>query len=257
MNNDFPIFLHIPKNGGTYVLNAMRKCSRSMYLIQGKDGKRIATVFSKTTVPLNENFIKTEWSSIYKVNSEYLFKNLANLNIKIHSAIIHSRGFRQMESLVRQMEGGSQNCSGIFLTLRNPFERTRSLFNYLKSRQSKHEETFLKSDLFDEYISSGESENCWLMRELLNMDNLEELTDSKYLSLCDMLNKMTVFSLKKIDILIELMLGIKINSLQLNHRHQNVGPDLNLIEFNNLKDGVKKIFIDKNKYDISLYEKYC
>lgn len=190
-HTDTPVFLHIPKSGGTYLTFIIQQfltnvCNNEFKDIMNNrrveivDKNFIITVFCEmlddyykrdpnvVNGTSNKNALLTKCS--YNTFKQYIVNN----NAKILTIIVQQTakndirpGWFSAWELIQH--NGTSPVNWIFL--RDVFDRQQSLFNYLKSPKSAHEHTHGKipCDTFEDYLLSAHMEDSWLIRNLTGM----------------------------------------------------------------------------------------
>jgi hypothetical protein len=257
---DIPVFFHVPKNSGTYVLTMaikfFRVCKESSkrfkYINVCDDG-----VIKYRLLVLAE---KNEGNTVLPVS----LNNLDLTNREVLFIIVSPHGFKDYkEKLYPSLENYKLKE---FICLREPYSRTQSIFNYLSSDQSSHEPThkYMKTKTISDFIQSNELEGNWLFYNLLNLDSGEIIGEEHYKELCVVLNDMMVFDCKRVDECMNAMLGddyknIFINQiLTKNNTHKPVHQTIykEKKDFNDLSEHTQQIFLEKCKWDLKIYNKY-
>lgn len=215
---NLPIFYHIPKNAGTYVMYCMRKMfnafithkinakyhplyKRNINILKnGKIVFRFVVLLPISASTENTILNSMKWTS-ENSNQENLNWSYSNYDIKdlkvlmrilknvfIFCVFVESSGFRIREELYKFFE--DYNILN-FLVLRDPFDRIVSLYNYTNSSRSKHEisHKFLKDISFVEYINSNLLETNWIIKNLLNIDDSTKVDDTHFERVVDMLER--------------------------------------------------------------------
>jgi len=295
MSEKIPVFLHVPKNGGTYVNTITMKFFRlhalnNFWVDLQKEGKLLKKIHKLLvtsngkeimTVFVFDPFLRHESSNLYTLcNSEDTFASYIDLdcflneilteNIKIFSILIKSRGFQFLRTGLFELIFEITNQIPIYYTfLRDPFYRCQSIYNYIKDQKSIHEETHnkIKSKTFDEYLCSDELEDSWLIRELMQTPSGQELHNDNFEEACLILDKVKIKDINYCDKLInevfEECYNLNIEKLnKLNDLIIDKGIEKNClnkvkINFNEIEYSIQKIFLDKTKFDQYIYKKYC
>lgn len=125
INHDLKaIFIHIPKNGGTYIADILKKnYGFNNYYLQRPDHNQLCKILDKS-VKTHEN--KLIGTLIYYKTSNYLNK-IMNMNEQKWKSYY------------------------IFAFIRNPYERMVSGWNYINKYNIN----------FDKFLNFGMNTNCW------------------------------------------------------------------------------------------------
>jgi hypothetical protein len=192
---------------------------------------------------------------------DFLNFNILDNNIKILFIEVCSHGFLNRNFLNKFLE--SQNLKyKNFMIVRNVFERQRSLFRYINSSESSHEDThgFLSSKTFDEYVKSEEFEEDWIFRNFNNIGNDVpfKMTKKIFDSFLDEISDFELATVKNIEVLLcELILNYyKIKEIAPVNWGKYVDYNRskeNSLEFHELNAETKKIFKKRAKWDIALF----
>lgn len=216
MDIKIPTFIHFPRSGGTYVYNsnkiAFRFFLEKLCLYSSnfstsndfrfiyRDGKElpfreinikknyknILTIFfiQKTFDSFVEKY-KLEFSGDFIYNLDYKDKRIKGIikDIDIFSAIVQPWGVRYLNNNFFEEIFDNKLSFKFYLPIREPIERLKSLFFYLKSKNSAHEDShgIYKSETFEEFIIDEAPDN-WITRQLsgsfekenLNLNDLNE-----------------------------------------------------------------------------------
>jgi hypothetical protein len=234
-----PVFYHIPKNAGTYVsdwmLIAFRyywnepinewqtkwtsnieevgfntrqefrdfidKKRNSIKCLQVlKNNVIVAKLFVENPFYFCESFtwVETkhsvfEWDiDIQNITKELLAK------ITLFGIIIESQGFKCRNEIFDLFP---DLYLYQFLILRDPFSRAQSLYNYNTSDSSNHERThiLIKSKTFEDYVTSEQLEDSWLIRNLINLNDPESLEERHFQQSLEILKSFNVYDIKDTD----------------------------------------------------------
>jgi len=159
-----------------------------------------------------------------------------------------------------------------FLTLREPFSRAKSLFNYIKSSDSDHEfisnssevcDFFaIQSDTFEEYIQTGELEDSWFIRQLLSLSYNQPIIEESATLAINKLKDFKIKDITQVDSLIEDIFSLSYNLSFLNllesdtdynlNKHQS--SKTNTLSFDQLSSDLQHKFLDITKWDKKVYK---
>ena len=288
-----PLFFHIPKNAGTYVISKTGMLMRAYKHKYDSDpifrekSKSFGALFrvamtleilDEKNRPLaiingfdiNGYIHQNRGEDIEFVRGIYHRVHLKNLSTEVLESIeifqlnIVDHGFAVFEDILSLFNHESIGFIPHAL-LRDPFQRALSIYNYLTSTASSHEPThksiFAKD--FKDYISGMQSEDSWLIRKLLNLSNAEILDDQLFDSFCEIFDLFTVFGVEDVDYLIESIYE-KSHSLSLADINpswnkalkSNKNPDGHVIAESDIEPAVLENFKRRTKYDYLILEKY-
>lgn len=283
--NKIPVFLHIPKNAGTYVLGITMSLFRHYGISKGwrnkpnwnlnlrrillqKEGVQIATVFIYDPEEIrktNKNF-KSHHMDEYcnTVDIDSFLQELKNKKIKLFSIIIESRGLKYIKDnlyeIICKQHGSFPFYYAIF---RNPYDRALSMYHYITSSKSVHELTHkaITSKTFTDYIKSDKLEDSWLIRNLNNIPDYENITENDFNDACSILNNFKINDILNVNQLIDDVFfncyGITISNIVTNEIiDKNITSYKNKICFEELDEETKKIFLNRTELDQKLYNKY-
>ena len=158
-----------------------------------------------------------------------------------------------------------------FCTLREPFSRATSLFNYVKSSDSDHEfitggsevcDFFdIKSETFEEYIETEELEDSWFIRQLLSLSYNQPITEESATLAINKLKDFKIKDITQVDSLIEEIFSKSYNLSFLDlfksnpdyslNKHQS--SKINRLKFDQLPPDLQQKFLDRTKWDRKVY----
>lgn len=293
-SNIIPLFFHIPKNAGTYVISKTGLLMRAYKYKYDSDpifrekSKSFGPLFRVATTleildeknrPLaiingfdvNGYIHQNRGKDIELVRGIYHRIHLKNLSREILESLelfqvnIVDHGFAVFEDILSLFNHESTGFIPHAL-LRDPFKRALSIYNYLTSEASSHEPTHMSifAKDFQDYISGIQSEDSWLIRKLLNIPNTESLTDELYDSFCEIFDLFMVTGVENVD---GLLASVYEKS------HSLFFPDINPAWNTDLKDNKNlnghivtesdvesaalENFKKRVKYDYLILEKYA
>ena len=197
-----PVFLHIPKCGGTYIRNCLH-ASMVWYGARGEWHKSsrwnlsacCLDIFYKgacivsllvndfSNIKVNFKEFKQLTDHSYSIDLMDFLKCMNNINVFIFSILINSSGVNlSLMPIVDVICGNFKLKPMFFSCLRKPLDKAFSMFNYLTSEKSKHEPTYLAftSLAFSKFIQTYEVEDCWLIRKLLQLPDSSCITEAMF-----------------------------------------------------------------------------
>lgn len=277
-----PIFYHIPKNAGTYVINWMIvtfRYYRRTYTDWCKnhcpdketikclqitnEGFIIAKFligdpkyFCETLTGVDKKHSNTEWD----INIKNLPKDLFE-NVFLFGVVIESHGLKMRHEILNIFK---EYQLYQFLILRDPFSRAQSIYYYNTSEESKHDYSHgvFKAKTFEEYITSDELSDSWLIRHLCNINNTISLEESHYQEALKILNTFNVYDIKDTEKAIQSSIQhcynfdvqkIKLNPWDTITRNETRGEKIN---FEDLSQQAQKTFKQTTIWDQKLYEQF-
>jgi hypothetical protein len=267
--NKIPVFYHIPKCGGTYLFNIMRGwCDRQ---------EKIDNISIKTISIKKESTISYRLYSTFDGDSKDIICKLSEYvqskktSDKIFFAIVEPNG--NWTNFIQDLSLQSYDLSH-FVILREPFNRIRSLFNYLNKDESIHEKTHHSiSKDFKTFLESEEYEDSFVIRKFVDITESESINQSHYekvLQYFDQIN-MNVGDMKDIVEVLNKTLcscgmqSLNIDRMKINNPYfvQNQKTIKNETEYfdnRDLEDFSQQtidFFTERTKYDRMLYDNYA
>jgi hypothetical protein len=275
-----PVFLHIPKNAGTYILSCAQNIFRR-YLNELNPNKfrmndlgyRILLInYENNTISIalcyepnyltNKKFKQIPYNEYS--NSIELGDFLCEISqgkLKIFSLFIESNGFKFIktglfDNLFKIIDKLPLYCA-IF---RDPLERAASLFSYLKSNQSLHEPTHgaITSNTFENYIKSSQAEDSWLIRSIAGVPNSKGISDEDFEKTCIFLDNVKIMDIKDTDKLIIYSFNTCYSfNVQFNKQIMRTNKiKQNNINLQEMDSSSINIFKNRAAYDYKLYNRY-
>ena len=154
-----------------------------------------------------------------------------------------------------------------YCTVREPYDRAISLYYYINGTSSVHEPThnLIKSASSEEYLSSYELEDSWLVRVLVGLEDNQEINEKAFEKSCQLLSPFIIKDVSKIDELMHEVFSKKfqdapniLNELKTQTDfYKNKSEKKECPSFSDLKDETRAFFLERKKYDIRLYNKYA
>lgn len=277
--NKIPIFLHIPKNAGTYVLSwtmsIFRYWGHEKGLYGGnlrrisitQDNRTVMTIFAH--VPNCMNNTKFLTNSLDKSNSFidlYTFlSELLKKQIEVFSICIEAAGFCFLRQKLIELFLEIIKKEPLYYTcVRDVFSRNQSIYNYINSQNSVHELThgYIKSKTFLDYIKSPEMEDSWLIRNLTGISDNISITEKDFENSCDILNNFKITDIKNVNEIIDSVFyecyNLKMEDIPKERRYifKNETP-IQKINFLDLDGETQDFFLKRTEFDRKIYQKYC
>ena len=276
-----PVFLHIPKNAGTYVIHVLtnyfnRLCGdcKNMHMqrltVIGDNYNltifvRFRTDYWKTDKNIAEHHIRAPRARMTKLPTIKTY--IENDQLDILSIVIEpeSGELRPSFSLVDQILNMCKSSGAYFTIAREAFSRQQSLYHYLTGQESKHEPTHgsIKQQSFIEYLNSESLEDSWSIRTVTGMQNLWQITEFWFNMACNLFDSLEfkIKNIKETDILIDEVLQECFDSpVVASDRDNNMRNSTNIknkITIDDLDDATRSKFEARTHWDRRLWERYC
>lgn len=279
--NKLPVFYHVPKNAGTYVINSSLlflreyRRSRTDWLQQPHEtvknieiihkGDTVARLLAGDPDNICSNEIKitndlTDRSHHYVELKDV--EMLLNSTMFMFMLVVEDAGFSIHVDIKNRLQ--LQNNSTCWIILREPFSRSVSWYNYVTSDTSSHEpyHGYIKTD-YEQYVMSDQFESNWVMRGLASLSDGENFTEQHCEFIFNELDNFNVYNISETDQLIDRMFDTSYNltrdcfpdHFQPPARHENKLKDK--IRFEDLKPNAQQAFLDRTYWDRKLWERYC
>ena len=279
---NIPVFLHIPKSAGTYVLSWNINMFRKHSVIQKFNSvrnrkKKLIKVFSENELALHAFVYDTNFTSdsTNKAGSIYMGRtsisdfiiDLEKGKIELFSLIVESYGFKFLFKNIIDTICKCTNTNPVYYCLlRDSFTRARSIYNYLKSLESSHELTHgrIKSETFEEYLASHELEDSWLIRCINDMQDSQPISELEFKKTCEFLDNVKIKKMEQADSLIneifyscyELTIESQPRVAIYINRNES-DRNTNKIDLSDIDPAKVELFINRTKYDSMIYNRYC
>lgn len=263
-NRKLPVFFHIPKNAGTYVYNyafwslfintlkSVNPCNLEVI----KDGAIAYRLICNSDEPLDGNIYKRMNQGYWRqVDLDSL--NLNDLNI-FFIEVCDSSFFNYKDEIYSKLD--SNTLPYEFLFLREPYSRIQSLYSYIQSSASSHEDTnnSFGNKSFIEYLNSSQLEGGWLIRALLGIPNSVMIQQEHYDKTCKILDQMHVSDTGDVRSTLNKVFNNCYGITDINNAEVVANKTQNKIDipFNSLDESTKIAFLNQAKWDIELYNIY-
>ncbi len=288
-----PVFYHIAKNAGTYVLSWMmmlcrkynlyldnhqipgwtsKRIRRSIVLL--KEGKQLTCCIHTPTdvATINNNFKKDKFSDEVTdyVDLEPFIDSINNGDVEVFSISVDPTvpgASIQRDAVEKIKHASKRNHVLNFTVLRDPFARSISIYHYIKSDKSKHEPTHnsISSDNFLEYIQSSELEDSWLIRHLLDMQDSQVIEPRHFTLANEYLQYFRISDMSEVDGLINNVFHGAYGILQSDIEPEVVATHINKNQtskklkrkLSDLDLTIQQKFLDRTYWDRKLWERYC
>jgi len=242
--NKIPVYYHIPKCGGTYVITKCREILRfhnnglSAIRIQDKENNQtIVRCFVKKNIELDID-IYNDYDCLLKHVNNILFITIEASGIKLRDNILNN--------IKNTYE---------FMTIRDPFDRIQSMYNYITSEASKHEPSHgsIKDKKFEEYMENPNYEKNWI--------SLQFSTEKE--TLINKLKNINIYKMQNIEKSISDCFKAchpdidcsRYNANLVNMHRNTIKPKK--ISINDVPNEVINKFLKYNDLDYFIYDKCC
>lgn len=279
--NKIPVFYHIPKNAGTYVSNYAIGVFRYFRLYytdwlrlshKGETLKVLQIIDNGVIISRflvgDPYFVCNELSGILTKRSEVEFdidiKNVTKYLINrfyLFFVVIESNGFKSENKILKLIEDRKKIK---FLILREPFNRAQSIYNYNRSNISLHDYDHgkIKSESFEEYISSEKMEDSWLIKNLLGINDEIVINQSHFDEVVYKLNDFKIYDIKDTELCLKdifyecFRINIEdIESKFLGNLFKN-SNEYSKFKLEDLSENSQKVFQAQAKWEQKLYDAF-
>ncbi len=285
---NIPVFLHTPRNAGTYVLSVTMAFFRfyglqtgwrkkrdwnldlRRYQVLNNHRKQLATLFiydPKETRKCSKSIEPhPQCPNTSTVDLDGIGSVLQELNDRatdLFAIIIEPRGVGLVKNgffgMICEQAGKRPEY---FTVLRSPYERAFSLYTYLTSSSSRHEPThgIITASSFEEYVRSSQLEESWLIRNLCGIFDGGPITEGNFEEACLILNNFKMADVLKTDALIdgifEKCYGLNRSAIQDAidfNKNATSGVKPNLCD---LDEETQDLFLKRTEFDLRLYEHF-
>ena len=289
-----PVFLHVPKNAGTYTIDVLHKHLTRLYNYDLPDDynkikipmKRVTVTSPAFSWDLLVCFLTNHHETDPNMKRHHIsvMRNrindhvrecdlhtirtyINNKHIDVLAGVLNPRdvldcraGLFEMKHMIRGI-GKTPWC---FTALREPFARQQSLYNYLISNTSIHEPTHgsLQFKTINDYIMSHFIEDSWVVRSCTGAPLTTELDRNWFQLANDFLchNKFNVYDVRYTDKMIRDVTtecwNTQPNDKDSVKAHVNK-QSYTRVNFDDLDSKTASKFKTRLKWDIAMYNKYC
>ena len=146
-------------------------------------------------------FLAKHSNTEFDIKLEDITKDLLD-RVFLFGIIIESLGFKLRHDILNHFKDYDLHQ---FLILRDPFYRAQSIYNYNTSEESVNDYSHdsIKSKTFEDYVTSEQLEDSWLIRNLTNINDAESLQESHFQQAQKILKSFNVYDIKDTDIAIQ------------------------------------------------------
>jgi len=267
MNKKIPVFFHVPKCAGTYTFNKIFYVIRNY--ICGPDIRHIIVKRGEYILYRLLCSSEEELAGKYKcINDRWTYSvdyddlDLNDLNLLFIEVCARSLNDYK-DYIYKNLPDNLDPYEFIFL--REPYERTLSLYSYLSSQHSNHEPTAkgFNYKSFSDYLKSDDLEESWLIREMLKLSDETIVTEEHFDEICEILDGMLVSNLSDVDSIILKVCKecFKLKDFDLTiedkQERRNENSSKQVTPYKDLDKDAQKHFNNKTKWDKLLYDKYA
>lgn len=263
-NKNIPLFYHVPRCAGTYILQIIYELVRIYMYSQSSNNHRIIFNIKKDNylcfriIGFSDRIDKDH----YNVSLEY--ENINKLkNLNIFAIFVEARGFALQNQFLEKFDKFNFKS---FMPLRDPYERTRSLYYYLNSDKSNHEPTHgrFKTLDFQNYLASDYISSNWLTVNMLNLPENSIITEKEYQSMIKILDNITLYPFEDLKTVIDKIFlecwgvsssQIHPQALKIFDKYKNISNQ-NMISLSEIPEDIKNRFLSKMYWDYKLYNHY-
>lgn len=260
-----PVFLHVPKNAGTYtynvsfwslcnnLLNSERPWSLEVIKNNELSYRLICKLKDQSQ---DKKYIRIDEGYCRRVDIEDLnFNDLDVYFLEVCDVSFNSYKddiYKNLPHNLRPYE---------FLILREPYSRIESIYSYIQSARSKHEPSHdsFSGMSFEEYLNSPLLEGGWLIRNLIGIPNEIPITEGHFDKTCKILDEMLVSDVTNVDSNLEKIFRhcYDIDTSELKaERYKNKTANKREIPFDGLDHETRDKFMLQTYWDYKLYKKY-
>jgi len=277
-----PIFFHVPKNAGTYIFNRIfAVCS-----ILGLSEYRILKRYTIKTCEILKNGKIAYRIIVRDINNQCVnldsFSPVDNddfyysvefndwvkqkHNFEIQGLCVQDISFSDFESDRVDILDTKKDLYYI-TCLRESYDRAISVFSYLSSSQSKHENTHERfgNISFEEYLDSEYLEDSWLIRVFNETpDNVAITEDDLYRTINILSTMQHVFNTLNVDESLKSIFKVCYDFNVDNYLNHGVYLSVNKnkteqkinVPFSSLRLSVRKNFLKRTELDRKLYNHF-
>lgn len=284
-----PVFHHIAKCAGTYTLSWMQMLCRRYHIMIGDnqkpgwtslrirrcevslgDGRHFTScVYTPTDIHANnESFVpigQDEHADTIDLKSfinTVKSGDVVPFSISINPA---APGIKSANKAIDKILNITGRSKAEFTILRDPFRKASSLFSYLTSDDSKHEPTHnaITHDKFADYLKSLQLEDSWLIRNLMNLSDGQEINKKHYDKCVNIMRNWIVGDISQTDDVIDSVFGECYGIVKSDVESHVVDVWRNNTS-NKLKTTIQDVdsdtrekFLARTEWDRKLWETFC
>jgi len=272
-----PVFFHIPKNAGTFVLNRLfaygmalnkkdheRTSNKRIHILNDGDIAYRLIVFDLNDTCNTDDRFNQVSERLFEIDIKKITQELIE-SFCVFALVVTDISFNKYEEEIFPFMPKEAELYKL-IPLRDAFSRAVSIFNYSNSKKSSHEKIhgLYKDYSLEEYLRSGEVEESWLIRKLLGLSDDHYISQKNFNEACKILDDFEVFDYKDSQKLIENFFLNFYNFKQENMQWifdlwcpiYNKNKKKSTCSIEDFSDEVKELFLEKTFWDNKLYKKY-
>jgi len=282
LNTQIPIYYHIPKCGGTYILNLYEYLSRQyrnhniLYDKQNFTSTKLRVSLNNNkfvdivTIVKKQDLLEFGFKSNYTSNNfedvyyevlsiKELYNFVNKYNVKITSIFIQPTGDGNMlesRNEVDKFVSCIEQKPRYFVIIRDVFDRLYSQYCYLKSEISSHENTrqsVANYNDFEDFLINAENYTNMITGHIAYNLVLDDNSFDKVKEFFSNFTIGTMESIHKTAMDIWNDCHDLPKRLSRNNFYRNANKDKKNISINDISDKAKKQFLLKTKWDRKLY----
>jgi len=277
ISNNCPVYYHIPKCGGTYIYsksyalikelkkqNFTDNSNLDIFFIHIFNGShknilfRILVIQNPQIFDSNIFHISSKSKKTYNVNINDLKNLFQIIHNNIYLIIITPEGFLH-DYIIKEylIEYNIQSTN--YMSVRNPYDRALSMYQYLISDNSKHELTHynINPPSFSNFLIKQKN---WIIQNILSQKTLiTNIRHEHWLETIDICKDWFICDISNIDnIIYSIFSNYKLNDLdqKLQKKYTWVNKNetnYDYIPFTRLKDQARLRFLNKTRWDREFY----
>jgi hypothetical protein len=274
--NKIPLYVHIPRTAGTYIIGAFQKIFTSSYFGTGEIifrqmlnvteyGGPLFKFFVTSSRPLEDYLVGCVKHPVEKrspyISQEDFYIALRQHRFDIFAAVVELRGFNKLANgLIPKLQEISGETFDPFFVNRDTLSRSFSIYSYLTGDESEHEPThkIIKHNNFEEYIKSNRFESNWITRHLSEAPYSRPLNMDDFNKACSVLDKIGVVPIESVNFFLEELARryfttdgafFEKDDIFKNYSNKKENPM-------DISRDTYEIFMDKSKFDMALYDRY-
>jgi hypothetical protein len=279
-----PIYLHIPKNAGTYIIHVLTKYYVRIFWT-GKDLsiQRLTIQEHGYNLTIFVKFLTNYWQGdenmemvselatrAKKCTIDTLKTYINNKQLDVIAIVVEPVGktldLRPSFDVTEQVLNLTNKTGQYFTILRDCFSRQQSLFHYITGSESVHEPSHntIVENTFINYLTSARLEDSWLIRSITGMPDELPITNFWYKQCCYFLenNNFIIENIHNIDTTLNSILSnshgeeLKDQDTDISVSNKNTTSSKLKITIEDLPEQTKQHFLKHTYWDRKLWFKY-